>query len=305
MDIKTVVTFIKDVLTTFMILLTMLSPAFGGNGKVYEAKNPDELITSFVVASDIHVETNQPKSYQNLSDVLDGIKAGKNIKSVVYTGDNVMNGQLMEDFFFYSAIRAKNPAENNLVVAGNHDLGNGEGNLPQLLKNYITINKLVLGNDVGEGYYYQVIDGCYMIVLISEDPTSEDFMMGKQQFDWLEGVLKEAKSAGAPIFVFNHFPLRYLDNGSEIQYQQLGELLREYNTELYIHGHIHNDMGDDNFYSDSYVDSINLPRITETKEYKAGDGIVVEVYKDEILVRARDFIDGEWIEGLEYIYPIG
>lgn len=305
MDISTVLIFIKDVLATLMILLTMMSPAFGGNGKAYEAEKPDELITSFVVASDIHVETNNPKSYQNLNDVLYGVKAGKDVDTVIYTGDNVMNGQLLESFFFYSAIRSVMPAENNFVVAGNHDLGNGEGDLPQLLKNYIANNKLFLGNDVGEGYYYRVVDGCYMIALISEDPTSEDFMMGRQQFNWLEGVLKEAKAADAPIFVFNHFPLRYLDNGSEVKYDELGALLKQYKTELYIHGHIHNDMGTDNFYSDSYVDSINLPRITETTDYKAGDGIVVEVYEDEILVRARDFIDGEWIEGLEYTYPIG
>ena len=305
MDFKTVITYLKDLFATVMILLAMFSPVFGGNGAEYEAKNPDELVTSFVVASDIHVETNQPKSYQNLNDVLDGIKAGKNIKSVVYTGDNVMNGQLLEDFFFYSAIRAKMPAENNLVVAGNHDLGNGEGDLPQLLKNYIAINKLVLGNDVGKGYYYQVIDGCYMIVLISEDPTSEDFMMGTEQYNWIEGVLKEANEADAPVIVFNHFPLRYLDNGSEIHYSQLSKLFIDYGVELYIHGHIHNHMGTDNFYIDNGVNAINLPRITETKEYDAGDGIVVEVYENEILVRARDFISGEWIEGLEYTYPIG
>ena len=102
MDFVTVITYLKDLFATIMILLTMLSPAFGGNGVAYEAEKPDELITSFVVVSDIHVETNQPKSYQNLNDVLYGIKAGKDIDTVIYTGDNVMNGQLLENFFFYT-----------------------------------------------------------------------------------------------------------------------------------------------------------------------------------------------------------
>ncbi len=305
MDFVTVITYLKDLFATIMILLTMFSPAFGGNGVAYEAEKPDELITSFVVVSDIHVETNNPASYQNLNDVLYGIKAGKDIDTVVYTGDNVMNGQLLENFFFYTALRAVNPAENNLVVAGNHDLGNGEGNVPELLDNFVLNNKLYLDSDVGkDGYYYRVIDGCYMVVLISEDPTSEDFMMGQAQYDWLEGVLKEAQTADAPVIVFNHFPLRYLDGTSEIHHNKLGALLQQYDVELYIHGHIHNDMGADNFYT-SYVDSINLCRTTETTDYDAGDGIVVEVYEDEILVRARDFNDGEWIEGLEYRYPIG
>lgn len=110
MDIKNIVIYLKDLFATIMVLVLMIVP-FGGN-KVdeYAAEKPEDLITGFAVVSDIHVETNNPASYQNLSNVLRGIKAGSDISSVVYTGDNVMNGQVLEDFFFYSAIRAINPA---------------------------------------------------------------------------------------------------------------------------------------------------------------------------------------------------
>lgn len=305
MDISTVVLFIKDLFATIMILLTMMSPAFGGNGNGYEAENPDALVTSFAVVSDIHVETNYPDSFRNLSDVLNGIKDGKDISTAVYTGDNVMNGQLVENFFFYTALRSIKPAENNFVVAGNHDFGNGAGDYYTMRKDFIRNNKLYLGNDFGNDYYYNVVDGCYMIVLSSEDPKASDFVMSAEQFNWLEGVLKEADEAGAPIFVFNHFPLRYLDNDSEIHHSQLGPMLRDYGVDLFVHGHIHDDLGADNFYEYYGINSINLPRVTETTDYAAGDGIVVEVYENELLVRGRDFIKGEWIDGLEYRYPLG
>ena len=100
MDFTTVITFIKDMLLSVLTLLTMLSPATG-RAETFVAERPDDLITSFAVVSDIHVETNNPASYQNLSDVLYGIKAGEDIDTVVYTGDNVMNGQVLEDLFFY------------------------------------------------------------------------------------------------------------------------------------------------------------------------------------------------------------
>ncbi len=305
MDITTVLTYLKDLFATVMILLTMISPAFGGNGNTYEAENPDALVTSFVVVSDIHVETNQPKSYQNFNDVLYGIKDGKDISTVVYTGDNVMNGQVLENLLFYTALRAVKPAENNFVVAGNHDFGNGAGDFAALRDDFIRFNKLFLGNDAGKDYYYNVIDGCYMIVLSSEDPKASDFTMGEEQFAWLEGVLKEAKAADAPIFVFNHFPLRYLDNDSAIHHNQLGPMLRDYGVDLFIHGHIHDDLGADNFYKYYNINNINLPRVTETKDYVPGDGIVVEVYEDEVLVKGRDFIAGEWVDGLEYRHPLG
>ena len=299
MDFMTVVTFIRDVLASILILFSMTTPAMQGSVQVYTAEKPDELITSFVVVSDVHVETNYPAAYQNFSDILNGIKAGENISSVVYTGDNVMNGQLMEDFLFYSAVRNVMPAENNLVVAGNHDLGNGAGDYASLREKFIVNNTLYLGNFIKTDYYYKVIDGCYFVVLTSEDETASDFRMSEEQFEWLEGVLKKADSEGAPIFVFNHFPLRYLKDNSP---SRLADLLLEYDVELFIHGHIHDDLGADNFYKSYGVDCINLPRITEITNYVAGDGIVVEVYADEVIVKGRDFIKGEWIDGLRYIY---
>jgi hypothetical protein len=41
-----------------------------------------------------------------------------------------------------------------------------------------------------------------------------------------------------------------------------------------------------------------------TDEYPAGIGIVIEVYESKVLVRARNFIEGEWIEDLAYTYDL-
>ncbi len=265
----------------------------------YEAERPDDLITNFAVVSDIHVETNFPQSYENFSDVLYGVKAGEDIDAVVYAGDNVMNGQVAEDFLFYSALGIMKPAKHNLVVAGNHDVGNGEGDYEQLRKKFLANSALYLGNVLTKDYYCKVINGCYMIVLSSEDETASGFNMTEEQFTWLEGVLKEAEEKDARVFVFNHFPIRYLRDSAP---QRLADFLKEYICELFIHGHIHDHLGADNFYSSYGVDCINLPRVTETTDYEAGDGIVVEVYDDEIVVRGRDFIKGEWIEGLRFAY---
>lgn len=302
MDIVTVINFIRDVLVTFMTLLTMVSPAFGGSGVAYEAKNADKLVMSMAVVSDIHVETNNPEAYENYADVLYGIKAGKDIDAAAYLGDNVMNGQLAEDIFFYAGLRGINPAKNNLVVVGNHDQGNGEGDFAELSENFLKFNKLFLGNKLDKAYYYRVINDCYVIVLASEDPNAQTFIMGTEQFNWLEGVLKEAKAANAPTIVLNHFPIRYLQgtyNGT-----QLANLFKEYNVDLFLHGHIHNDLGEDNFYNWGGINCINLPRVTEITEYVAGDGVVLEVYENEIVVRGRDFIKGEWIDGLDFTYTI-
>ena len=299
MDITTVLIYLKELFATIMILLTMISPAFGNNGATYEALKPDELVASFTVVSDIHVETNQPESYNYLNKVLEGIKAGENVDAVIYTGDNVMNGQELENILFYSAVSAVKPSENNFVLAGNHDLGNSSGDYDKLLKNYILNNKLYLGEDVGKGYFYRVVNGCYIICLVSEEPSTWGLVIGEEQFAWLEGVLKEAYAADAPIFVFNHFPVNYEGGSSD----RLAALLTKYDADLFVHGHYHDHpIYAGNFYTWKGVDSVNMTRPTEMTLFDPGEGIVIEVYEDEFVVRVRNFITGEWNEDLVYNY---
>ena len=143
-----------------------------------------------------------------------------------------------------------------------------------------------------------------MIFLGLEELTVGECVMSKAQYDWLKGVLDKAAAEEAPIFVFNHHPINWFrgTEGSGLDSNSLSNLLKQYDSLLYIHGHIHDDLDAANFYTRNGVSCINLPRCTEITEYAAGDGIVVEVYEDEVVVRGRDFIKGEWIDGLRYEY---
>lgn len=301
MDITTVVTFVKDVIATLLTLLMMMSPAFSSDAEPYSAKNPDELVMSFSAVSDIHVETNNPEAYKAYKSVLEGVKAYENNDAVLFLGDNVMNGQIAENLFFYTGLKAVLHDEKNIVVMGNHDIGNGEGDYDKFLKNYIANNNIFLGANIKKAYRYEVINGCYMIVLASEALTVNNCVMGEEQLAWLEGVLNEAAEKNAPIFVFNHHPLYQLEG---VASDSLANLLSGYDNLLYIHGHIHDELDAGNFKVQGGVNTINLPRTTEITNYEPGDGIVVEVYESEVIVRVRDFIKGEWVDGLEYSYPL-
>ncbi|MBR5438312.1 MAG: metallophosphoesterase [Clostridia bacterium] len=299
MTISTVLVYLKGLIATVMSLLMMISPAFSSAAEPFTAERPDELVASFAVVSDIHVETNNAQTVKNLNGVLNGIKAGQNLDATVYTGDNVMNGQILENVFFYTAVKSVMHNEKNYVITGNHDLGNGEGDYNKFRTNFIVNNNLYLGNNISELYYYRVVNGCYMIFLSSEDLCVGDYVISDAQMEWLEGVLEEAKAANAPILVFNHHPI-YLIRDRD--YRSLAWLLQKYDNLLYFHGHYHNELDAENFYEWHGVDCINLPRATEGTDFEPGDGVVVEVYENEILVKGRDFIKGEWIDGLRYSY---
>lgn len=299
MSTSTVITYLKGLFATVMALLMMFSPAFDGNAEPYSAERPDELIASVAVISDVHVETNNAKTINNLRGVLNGIKAAQDIDATVFTGDNVMNGQALENAFFYTAVRAVMPTETNYVITGNHDLGNGEGDYSKFRDSFILCNNLFLGNKIDELYYYRVVNGCYMIFLSSEDLCVGDYVISDKQMEWLEGVLEEAKAANAPILVFNHHPI-YLIRDRD--YRSLAWLLQKYDNLVYFHGHYHNELDAENFSEWHGVKCVNLPRSTESTEFEPGDGVIVEVYENEIIVKGRDFIKGEWIEGLRYSY---
>lgn len=298
MDITSIVVYLKGLIGTILTFLLMLSPVSPA-GVAFDAENPDELITSFAVVSDIHVETNNPDSYNAYRGVLEGIKAGTDISTSVFLGDNVMNGQELENIFFYTALKAVNPAENNIVVMGNHDIGNGEGNYDVLRDSYLGYNHVLTGERQEKPYYYKVIDGCYFIVLGIEGLTVNETIISDEQLAWLKSVLDEAEAAGAPIFVLNHHPMNYVTGDDK---NVIADILDDYSKVLYFHGHVHNQLTANSFYEVNGIPSFNLPRSTEVVDYEPGDGLVVEVYENEILVRGRDFIKGEWIEGLEYRY---
>ena len=299
MNTSTVLTYLKGLFATIMALLMMLSPYFAVDAEPYSAERPDELIASFAVVSDVHVETNNANTINNLNGVLNGIKAGQDIDATVFTGDNVMNGQVLENAFFYTAVKGVLHNGTNYVITGNHDLGNGEGDYSKFRTNFILNNNLFLGNKINELYYYRIVNGCYMIFLSSEDLCVGDYVISDAQMEWLEDALEEAKAADAPILVFNHHPI-YLIRDRD--YRSLAWLLNKYDNLLYFHGHYHNELDAENFYEWHGVNCINLPRSTESTEFEPGDGVIVEVYENEILVKGRDFIKGEWIDGLRYSY---
>ncbi len=296
-----IIVYIKDLIATVMVLLMMMSPAFGGTGVKYQAEKPEELVMSFSAVSDIHVETNNPESYKAYYDILEGVKAGENNDALVFLGDNVMNGQILENLFFYLGLRSVMPARNNYVVMGNHDTGNGNGDYSEHKNNFVANNNLFLCNDIDKPYYYRVVNGCYMIFVASEALTVNTCFMSEEQLAWVEDIINTAKAEDAPVFVFNHHPLYALEG---IEYDALAELLSGYDKLLYIYGHTHDPLDEDNFTQEGGVDTINLPRSSEVVDYEPGGGIVVEVYENEILVKGRNFVDGEWIEGLEYRYPL-
>ena len=80
---------IATVLTLILLPITFMMPPTDS----YEAKNPDELITSFTVLSDIHIEGNNYQTFKEFSEILKEVHNSEDNDSLVFLGDNTMNCQ--------------------------------------------------------------------------------------------------------------------------------------------------------------------------------------------------------------------
>ena len=295
-----VLNFVKHVIATVLTLILLPVTFIMPPTESYEAKNPDELKTSFTVLSDIHIEGNNYPTFQRFSKILKEVHNSKDNNSLVFLGDNTMNGQDIESIFFYTALKVAKPADNLVIVPGNHDFGNGTGDYEKYADRFVRYANFA-GADLDSPYFYKVIDGYYFIVLATESDTVNGIDISDAQLAWLKGVLDEASKEDKPIFVLNHHPVDYIEYGS---YTRISDVIDDYENVLYFSGHTHAELSDYSVSVVNGVQQINFPKATEyvTEGYETGVGAVVEVYENEVLLRFRDFDDGEWIEGYEYTF---
>ncbi len=292
------INFAKHVIMTvftliFMPLSFLASPAEG-----YEARNPDELKTSFTVLSDIHIEGNNFETFKEYSEILNAVNNSKDNDTLVFLGDNTMNGQHIESIFFFSALRFTKPADNLIIAPGNHDYGNGTGGYDEMYNRFNDYANFA-GCDIETNNYYKIIDGYYFIVLTTESDSVNGIDISDAQIRWLTGVLDEASKEDKPVFVFCHHPVNYIENGPD---DRLSGVLDDYENVIFFCGHTHFALSERSVSEVNGVMSVNIPKSTEhaTEGYEPGIGAVVEIYENNVLLRFRDFDDGKWVQGYEY-----
>lgn len=285
------------IITVFSLVLLplsfLISPAEG-----YEAKNPDGLKTSFTVLSDIHIEGNNYQTFKEYSEILNEVKNNKNNDTLVFLGDNTMNGQHIESVFFFGALRNTKPEKNLIIAPGNHDYANGTGNYDKMAQRFLKYANFA-GCEIESNNYYKIIDGYYFIVLTTESDSVNGIDISDEQLTWLTGVLNEASEEDKPVFVFSHHPVNYIEDGP---HDKLSSVLDDYEDVIFFCGHTHFALSENSVKEVNGVLSVNVPKSTEhaVEGYETGIGAVVEVYENEVLLRFRDFDDGKWVEGYEY-----
>ena len=319
------------VVLSFLNLFTFPLFGFFAGEDNFKVKNADEVKLNIAAVSDIHM-TNEFARVQVLKCGLwDMDRAHDELDALILAGDLTDHGQVEEYENLAKAFEPYNPAGEIIMAVGNHDTWTDEDDRYEPAKeNFIKYSEVITGRALTQCYFTTEINGYTFIVMASEG-TSTDADISDEQLAWLRAEMDKAAEKDLPIFVISHWPLaethglpetwgddepELLDGSFGDQNYEVEAILKDYDNVFMISGHVHNGFVNEaqaNVYgyasveSDGSFHSINLPSFMYMGirgRVMNGCGYTLEVYEDEVLIRARSFTSGIWYTDYDVTIPL-
>ena len=286
---------------------------------------------SIAVVSDLHLKNNFIRQGVLELGLADMQQAEDRLDAVVFNGDITESSYDEMWECFTRAMLKYDIADQSLMVIGNHDTRNHEiidengeeQENPEGIKNtFIEYNKKATGRDIDNVYYTANIAG-YPVIVLGSEGSGTAATVSQTQVDWFDEQMDKAAQTGLPIFVFFHqsinqthgLPYNWELNkdhpadkgGIGDRSDDILNIIKKHKNVFYISGHIHAGLSaesDNNFYTsvekyDGYT-LINIPcfmyfDFIRGGHISNGTGFVFEVYDNEVMLRARNFITGTYL----------
>lgn len=321
----------------FCVVLTFLNiftwPVFGfyAGENNYEVKNDEEILLNFAAISDIHMTDEWARMQVLECGLWDMEHAQDNLDALVLAGDLTDGGQVHEYEKLRESFSPYTPAGEIIMAVGNHDTWTDKDDeYGPAKENFLKYSKEITGRDLENAYFTTEIKGYTFIVMASEG-THTSATISEAQLKWLREEMDKAAGKGLPIFVISHWPValshglpetwgddepELLDGSFGDQNYEVEAILKDYENVFLISGHLHNGFvnesqkdvfGYASVESDGSFHSINLPSFMYVNfrgRLGNGCGYSIEVYEDEVLIRARSFTAGVWYTDYDVTIPV-
>ncbi len=325
----------KNLVSIILALVNVFNLSVFGNftsKDSYTAKNEEEILLNFAAISDVHMKEDLARMQMLKCSLFDMANAQSELDALVLTGDITNHGLTEEYENLKKAFEACSPAKDILMAVGNHDTWTDDDDRYEPAKeNFVKYSKEITGRELTECYYSTEINGYTFIVMASEG-TNVAAYISDTQLQWLRAEMDKAAEKGLPIFVISHWPIaqshglpetwgeedepNILDGSLGDQNYAVEEILKDYKNVFMISGHIHNGFVNDSqsflygytsVESDGSFHSINLPSFmypASRGNFMNGCGYSIEVYEEEVVVRARNFTGGVWYDDYDVTIPL-
>ena len=310
-----------------MVLLYTFTSAFSCIPRViwygrdeYSVADSESILLDIALISDTHSDS----AYFNerskmLRKAVCGISKTDNIPDAMVIAGDISNATDPKEYKrLKGTLSTFNKIDTVIPSAGNHDVRAGDSY--EEAQEYFCDFASFCGIETEKTYYSVSVKGYPFIVLGSEDTLTIEEYISDEQLEWFEAQLRDAMKTGKPIFIINHQAMYNSNNVTYVpdaeknwgvgeQSDELEAILRKYVPSyempvFFISGHLHRSFNeytlDTDFCENLYC--VTLPSVVKTEG--GGLGMALEVYPDKILLRARNYIEMEWLEDYQYTVPL-
>ena len=306
------------------IVAILVSVIFTASGIVSPAlsqqvrpKNENALRLSFATLSDIHLTdegvARQTMLSQGFRD-LDG-----KVDAIVVVGDMTNHGERTQYQKFYDCVNKSIKASKFIPVAGNHDTRTENLREEDPTYEFIRAYNEYSGKNLTKPYFTEEVKGYTFIVLFTENLSDE-------QISWFDSEMEKAAKKDKPIFVMCHWPINGVCGQMEIdpgmgmgeQSDKVQAILEKYKNVFYFCGHVHAGLRGEvsnKLFGHQSVETINGVHYINLPSYMylntdgwasnnggnllSGCGYIAEVYKNEVVLRARNYALGFYMSVYE------
>ncbi len=293
----------------------------------------DDCRLNVELISDVHITSNEFIRQGFLKSGLKNLnKSISKIDAVVVDGDitNYADEASLAKYFEITDNFSPVPV---ITVAGNHDAGHaGDRDVTnitreQALQNFINYRNKYMDRDDRVNYFSTEINGYKFIILgdeVIDGGHWDAISMTEEQLKFLDSELADGTRGGRPVFVFCHWPIAntngenvvWPDSGISKEEYDLQSILERYRNVFYISGHMHSGIkatvikdwfGLSNAEQINGVNYITLPTYGIVNMFGSPwpcGGSQLEVYKDEVVVRPRNFLTNKWYKNAEVHFAL-
>ncbi|OXM83392.1 metallophosphoesterase family protein [Paenibacillus rigui] len=284
-----------------------------------DGKSP---LFSFMILSDLHISVYDPNTIQHMKQALEDIKQFESpVEAIMLTGDLTDFGGTdgyKELQKLLSAYKLP-PLYANM---GNHDYYDiwvdkkgafNKDTAPNGKTDWQSRERFQKFFGLDKCYHSAEIKEFRVILLSQEAYVQEKKEVGEgawysdDQMNWFKEQLAKNKT-GKPMFVMTHQPLPPAgsDGGSHqlIRAKQFRELLKPYKNVFVFCGHRHQDFqnGTEHYVKETfhYFHNSSVGRVLnrnfQNEAKDKAQGLYVQVYKDRVTVRGREFSNRSWLK---------
>ncbi|MDF2963838.1 MAG: metallophosphoesterase [Paenibacillus sp.] len=280
---------------------------------------------SFMLLSDLHISVYDPNTIKNMKAALEDIKNFESpIDAIVLTGDLTDYGGT-EGYAELQKLLSAYKLPPLYANMGNHDYYDiwidkkgafNKDTVPNGKTDWQSRERFQKFFNIEKPYQTAEFKGLPLIMLSQEAYVQERPEVGEgawysdEQMEWFKGQL--AKYNGKPMFVMTHQPLPSIGSDGRshqlIRAKQFREMLKFYKNVFVFCGHRHQDFqnGTEHYVKETfhYFHNSSVGRVlnrnfqNEVKE--KSQGMFVQVFKDRVLVRGREFSNRSWLKEADW-----